>query len=88
MIPTHVITGQREKRDYTIRDRLCEDFSRQGSDSCNCMWYRTPRDKEHHKEEIQQKPHAMSLRQEQQGVAIKQTQAFIFYDRHFQKKPV
>jgi hypothetical protein len=30
----------------------------------------------------------MSLRQGQQGVATKQIQAFIFYDSHFQKKPV
>jgi hypothetical protein len=71
-----------------MRDRLFEDFSRTGSDSCNCTWYRTPRDKELHKQQTQQKPHATSLRQGQQAVATNQIHAFIFYDSHFQKKPV
>jgi hypothetical protein len=70
-----------------MRDRLCEEFSRPGSDACNCTWYSIPRDKEHHKQQTQQKPHATSLREGQQGDSTRQIQFLMFYDSAFQRKP-
>jgi hypothetical protein len=43
-----------------MRKRLCEAFSRPGSDSFKFIWYGIPGDKEHHNQQTQQKTHARS----------------------------
>jgi hypothetical protein len=45
--PVYILVVNENPDTIQVRDRACEGFTRPGSDSCSCIWDRTPGDKKH-----------------------------------------